>query len=130
MLDPTRPALVLAGLGLLLVGLGLWRRRRQTARAAGRAAVPGQVVDEVHGAGGGWVPVVRFTTPDGRQVTGVPRSSSWYGISRVGRRVTVHPDAQDPRVFDATAVGGRAGSTLLLVGPVLLAAGLVGLLAR
>lgn len=134
MLDPTAPALLLLCVGLLLAGAGLLRRRRQAGRAARAWSTTGTVVDEVpgfDGVGGSWLPVVAFTAPDGTPVTGVPRSSAWHGVSRIGREVTVHADHADPRRFEVLAgVGGRAGSVLLLGSAPFLAVGLAGLLLR
>lgn len=131
MFDTTLPALVLVSVGCAVAGLGLLLRGRQIRRLAGSSPVPGEIVDEVHGLDSTWVPVIRFLSVDGTEVTGTPRTSSWHGISRVGRQVVVYPDPVDPRRFDALGAGlGREGSVVLLASLMFLVPGLAVLLLR
>lgn len=128
MLDPTLPALVLVAVGLALAGLGLLRRGAQSRRPRAAPSVVGEVVGETHGLAGTWLPVGRFRAPSGREVTGVPGSSSWHGVSRVGRAVAGHPDPGDETRSDAVGVRGRQGGMLVLAGVVVALPGLAAML--
>lgn len=120
--DPTMLKLRwLAGAVLLLVvGLGLARRRRQDVRRQVWPRVQGLVVDEHwagYGAGGdsSYEPVVAFRTQDGAEITGQPRGGVRLGLPIVGRQVPVWYDPVDPNRFEARIHAlDRAGSVLFL----------------
>lgn len=117
--DTFLPALLLLALGGALVALGLGARARRARRLSGGVRVRGVVVDETRGQGhGSWVPVVRFTAPDGHEVVGRPRTSGWHGVSRVGREVDLVCDPADPRRFDLVRDGGGPATVLLVAGAV------------
>lgn len=114
MLDTTTPIVGLLVVAAVLGAAASLRRARRRARHAGWTRTDGVVVAEegVLNTGSGarsFLPVVRFTSRDGREVEATPRSGTYAGVSRVGRAVTVVYDPQEPTRFDAWPGRDRTG---------------------
>jgi hypothetical protein len=128
-----------AGIGLLLVVVGIVIARSQRAfhRRARRA--PGYVTDVKWSAVGPQAdttmaayPVVRFTLPDGREVETTARTGTTVDAMKQGKRVTVLNDPDDPAQAQVASSGGAiasgvfigVGVILMLLGAGLIAAGI------
>lgn len=104
--DDLTQGAVLIAIGLMVGAVGVWRRRVVGRRHLRWEHAFGEVVDErLASAGGGsghrsFAPVVVFRTATGQTVRGAPRTSSWNGISRIGRRIDVFYDPARPDCFD------------------------------
>jgi hypothetical protein len=120
----------LIALGALLILVGTARTAAQQRRFRSWTRTTGQVVDEPLGVGAapgrGRRMVVEFDSERG-PVRGSPRWSTWNGVSRIGRRVDVWYDPQQPDRFDAlTGLSDRAGYLWYLVGAPVLLVGVLG----
>lgn len=133
------PLLPLLAAGLVAVLAGLYfgiRGRRQRASAAAFTAsavtTTGEVTDlrlrhQRHNRehdDGFWLPVVRFTLPDGRVVEAESMTGSMPAPAQVGDRVEVRYDPEDPRRVNLASGLAQPGNLGCLTA--VLAAGLVG----
>lgn len=67
------------------------------------------------------LPVVRFTTEDGRQVEAMPRAAVDLGIYRTGQSAEVTYDVDDPQDVDVRLGGAGRNPVLLMVGAAVVA---------
>lgn len=133
------PMLPLLAAGLVAVAAGLYlgvRGRRQRAAASAFTATARTASAEVTDLrlrhqrynrehdDGFWLPVVRFTLPDGRVVEAETLTGSMPAPARVGDRVEVRYDPDDPRRVNLARGFAQPGALGCLT--TALAAGLVG----
>lgn len=137
------PMLPLLVAGLVAVAAGLlfgMRGRRQRAEAAAFAATAQSATAEVTDLrlrhqryhrqhnDGFWLPVVRFTLPDGRVVEAETMTGSAPAPARVGERVEVRYDPDDPRRVNLArgfAQPGNLGCLTIALGVSLVGVGLL-----
>jgi hypothetical protein len=98
---------LLMALGPVVLAVGLMLMRRHDAPRPTQVVSEGTVLRWEHRPVGstvaprelGSLPVVRFSTAQGRQVEGMPRWAADRGIYRSGHRVEVRYDHDDPTSF-------------------------------
>lgn len=108
-------------LGIVVIIAGLRSRRpRDAVQAIG--TIVGLRSSDHDSASHSYVHVIRFTTLDGREITGTARASMGGTALGLGKDITVHYDPRNPERF-TTASSGFAMVLALLIGLVFVAGG-------